>query len=55
MSFLPQTPLYARVDGLVRPSGFMLMELELIDPYLYLEFEPGSADRMAGALLERLR
>jgi glutathione synthase/RimK-type ligase-like ATP-grasp enzyme len=55
MSFLPQTPLYARVDGLVRPSGFMLMELELIDPYFYLEFEPGSADRMAGALLERLR
>ncbi len=54
VSFLPQTPLYARVDGLVRPSGFMLMELELIDPYLYLEFAPGSADRMARALLQRL-
>lgn len=54
IGFLPQTPLYARVDGLVRPSGFMLMELELIDPYLYLEFAPGSADVMAQALLRRL-
>ncbi len=54
LGLLPQTPLYARVDGLVRPSGFMLMELELIDPYLYLEFAPGSADVMARALLRRL-
>jgi len=54
LGLLPQTPLYARVDGLVRPGGFMLMELELIDPYLYLEFAPGSADRMAQALLRRL-
>jgi glutathione synthase/RimK-type ligase-like ATP-grasp enzyme len=54
VDFLPQTPLYARVDGLVRPDGFMLMELELIDPYLYLEFAPGSADVMARALLQRL-
>jgi hypothetical protein len=51
---LPQTPLYARVDGLARPGGFMLMELELIDPYLYLEFAPGSADVMARAVLQRL-
>ncbi len=51
---LPQAPLYARVDGLARPGGFMLMELELIDPYLYLEFAPGSADVMARAVLRRL-
>ncbi len=54
IDFLPQTPLYARVDGLLRSTGFMLMELELIDPYLYLEFAPGSADVMARALLQRL-
>jgi hypothetical protein len=54
LGLLPQTPLYARVDGLVRPGGFMLMEMELIDPYLYLEYVPGSADRMARALLQRL-
>jgi len=51
---LPQVPLYARVDGIARDSGFMLTELELIDPYLYLEFAPGSAGRMARALAERL-
>ena len=55
VDFLPQTPLYARVDGLVRSSGFTLMELELIDPYLYLEFAPGSADVMARSVLKRLR
>jgi glutathione synthase/RimK-type ligase-like ATP-grasp enzyme len=54
LGLLPQPPLYARVDGLVRANGFMLMELELIDPYLYLEFSPGSADVMAKTLLQRL-
>ncbi|WP_160195409.1 hypothetical protein [Microvirga sp. BSC39] len=54
VDFLPQAPLYARVDGLVRGDSFMLMELELIDPYLYLEFAPGSADVMARAVLQRL-
>lgn len=54
IDFLPKTPLYARVDGLVRSNGFMLMELELIDPYLYLEFAPGSADMMARAVVRRL-
>ncbi len=55
LDVLPETPLYARVDGLVRPDGFMLMELELIDPYLYCEFAPGSADAFAQALLTRIR
>jgi glutathione synthase/RimK-type ligase-like ATP-grasp enzyme len=55
LDLLPDTPLYARVDGLVRPDGFMLMELELIDPYLYCEFAPGSANIFARALLNRIR
>jgi len=50
----PEPPVYARVDGLARPDGFMLMELELIEPYLYLEFAPGSAERLAEALIARL-
>jgi len=54
LGLAPEVPLYARVDGLVRPGGFMLMELELIDPYLYLEFAPGSAERLARAILQRL-
>jgi glutathione synthase/RimK-type ligase-like ATP-grasp enzyme len=32
-------PLYARVDGIGRDSEFILMELELIEPYLFLEFQ----------------
>lgn len=50
----PQPPVYARVDGLARADGFMLMELELIEPYLYFEFVPGRAERMAQALVSRL-
>lgn len=30
--------LYARVDGVIRGGEFLLMELELIEPYLFLEF-----------------
>lgn len=55
LDVLSDTPLYARVDGLVRADGFMLMELELIDPYLYCEFAPGSAGVFARALLNRVR
>jgi len=54
LALVPHTPLYARIDGLVRSRGFMLMELELIEPYLYLEYAPGSADAMARAVLQRL-
>ena len=54
LALLPSVPLYARVDGLVRPDGFMLMELELIEPYLYCEFAPESAERFADALVRRL-
>ncbi|WP_243369041.1 ATP-grasp domain-containing protein [Microvirga solisilvae] len=54
LAHLPQKPLYARVDGIARDSGFMLTELELIDPYLYCEFAPGSAERLARAILQRL-
>jgi len=55
LAVAPKMPLYARVDGISRPEGFMLIELELIEPYLYFEFVPGSADRFAEALTDRLR
>lgn len=44
-------PLYARVD-LVRNDGgdFELMELELIEPSLYLRMEPGAPERFANAI-----
>ncbi|WP_285776235.1 hypothetical protein [Microtetraspora sp. NBRC 13810] len=48
---IPGDLLYARVD-LVRLAGGepALMELELTEPYLYLRWAPGSADRLAAAL-----
>ena len=52
---LPLTPLYARVDGIERGDAFLLMELELIEPNLYLEFATDSPARFAEALAARLR
>jgi glutathione synthase/RimK-type ligase-like ATP-grasp enzyme len=51
---LPERPLYARVDGVVREHAFLLMELELIEPNLFLEFGSGAADRMAKAIVRRI-
>jgi len=49
-------PLYARVDALRDDDGLpVVLELELVEPSLFLQFEPGSAARLAGALLERIR
>jgi glutathione synthase/RimK-type ligase-like ATP-grasp enzyme len=52
---LPEVPLYARVDGIVRGEAFLLMELELIEPNLFFDIAPGSAERFAAALARRLR
>lgn len=58
---LDYTPLYARVD-LLRglDGGLKLIELEMIEPYLYLAHSPGEgadnkgAQKLAQALLKRL-
>lgn len=47
--------LYARVDGCVLDGEFVLMELELIEPLLYLGERPDAPERFAAALVERLR
>lgn len=41
---------YARVDGVVVGGAFLLMELELLEPELFLG-QPGAAERFADALL----
>ena len=51
---LPETPLYARVDGILRDGAFLLMELELIEPNLYLENDSRAAVRLAAAIADRL-
>jgi len=48
-------PLYARVDMLRGDDGkLLLMELELIEPYLYPQEGPGVGRMMADALVKRL-
>ena len=47
----PGRSAYARVDGIVREGRFILMELELIEPVLYLGTEPHAAGRLADAVL----
>lgn len=46
--------LYARVDGVDRDGTFMLMELELIEPFLFLSTAPRAATHFADAILEQL-
>ena len=44
--------LYARVDGVVDEGQFRLMELELIEPALFLADHPEAAERFAEAIAE---
>lgn len=46
--------LYARVDGVRVGGTFRLMELELIDPALYLVLDPGLPARFARAIAKAL-
>jgi hypothetical protein len=49
-------PLYARVDLVRGPDGgLVLMELELVEPYLYPEQGPGMGEVFAAALERSLR
>jgi glutathione synthase/RimK-type ligase-like ATP-grasp enzyme len=44
-------PTYARVDAVYGADGFVLMELELVEPSLFLVYAAESADRFAQAIL----
>lgn len=56
----PDELLYARVDGVVSrgehaPAGtFLLMELELIEPFIFLGSAPGAAQNFATAIVAAL-
>ena len=47
--------LYARVDGVVVDQQFLLMELELIEPYLFLETNLDSLENYYQALLSLMK
>ncbi|MEO5818417.1 MAG: hypothetical protein ABIT20_24310 [Gemmatimonadaceae bacterium] len=49
-----QASLYARVDGCVADGQFVLMELELIEPDLFLRAHADAPSRLASALLRQL-
>jgi len=46
--------LYARVDGVMVDSRFSLMELELIEPAVFLDLVPEAAGRFARAIVTRI-
>lgn len=50
----PEPCLYARVDGCVVDGRFLLMELEVLEPALFLAQAPGAAERFAEAMTEAL-
>jgi glutathione synthase/RimK-type ligase-like ATP-grasp enzyme len=50
LSLSPSPLLYARVDGVERDGHFMLMELEINEPYLFLAFSGDAAVRFADAI-----
>lgn len=56
MAAIGKTPLYARVDLVqLSDAGYGLMELELIEPALYLRMDERAPERFAYALDNRLR
>jgi glutathione synthase/RimK-type ligase-like ATP-grasp enzyme len=46
--------LYGRVDLVPGPDGPVVMELELVEPDLFLGYSPDGAQRLAGAIRDRL-
>ncbi len=51
---LDDVPLYARVDGVGDEGSFRVMELELIEPNVFLDGATGAAERFATAIVRRL-
>jgi glutathione synthase/RimK-type ligase-like ATP-grasp enzyme len=50
LALVPAPTLYARVDLL----GGRVLELEVVEPSLYLSYDPSTADRLAAAMATRL-
>ena len=54
LSHAPTPLLYARVDGIERDGGFVLMELEINEPFLYIGSSSGAAKRFADAIVRTI-
>jgi glutathione synthase/RimK-type ligase-like ATP-grasp enzyme len=54
LAALPGPSLYARIDGVERPGGFTVMEVEVNEPGLFFTHAPAAAGRFADAIVARL-
>jgi glutathione synthase/RimK-type ligase-like ATP-grasp enzyme len=45
---------YARIDGVMTKNGFLLMEVEMIEPDLFFEYDFEGPNRFVEAVLEKL-
>ena len=54
LAVLPEMPLYARIDGVMRGDTLIVIEVEVLEPALFMEFDPPSAERFAAATVKRL-
>lgn len=50
----PSLPVYARVDGVVQDGRFLLMELEVFEPLMFLAAHPEAPGRFARAVRGRV-
>jgi glutathione synthase/RimK-type ligase-like ATP-grasp enzyme len=50
----PALPVYARVDGVIRDGQFLLMELEVFEPLMFLAQHPLAPGRFARAIRARM-
>jgi hypothetical protein len=56
LTLTAELPVYARVDGFLRDGRLHLIELELLEPALFLRWaDPGAAGRFADAVLSHLK
>lgn len=55
LSRVPWPWVYARVDGVESGGRFLLMELEMIEPFLFLAHAPHAPEAFAAAVLGRLK
>jgi glutathione synthase/RimK-type ligase-like ATP-grasp enzyme len=54
LAALPEEPVYARIDGLLRDGRFHLMEAELLEPYLHFDVAPEGPAKLARAVRDYL-
>jgi hypothetical protein len=52
LTAVPGPWIYARVDGVERDDRFLVMELEVIEPTLFLAWSPEAARRLARVIVD---